>query len=85
MAHDRDVAGIRCLQVLERLSDFVDDELPGPERARIEAHLRGCDWCERFGSGFAETVRSVREGLGVAQPVAGNLTKRLLRQLDDET
>jgi anti-sigma factor RsiW len=65
MAHDRDVAGIRCSEVLQRLSEYFDGEL-SPEQARaIEAHTAGCDWCARFGGDFSHAVERLRSN---AQP-----------------
>lgn len=83
MAHDREVAGIRCAEVLERLSDYVDGDLDGAERARIDAHLAGCDWCERFGGAFVATLGRVRGGLA-AEPVRPGLLARLDAALDAE-
>ena len=63
MTVEREVAGMRCGQVLERLSEYLDDELSAAERQRIEAHLRGCDLCERFGGEMAELVTLLRRQL----------------------
>jgi hypothetical protein len=52
---NRVVAGIRCIEVLELLSDYLDGDVSQESKERIEAHLRGCDQCERFGG---------RRGLG---------------------
>lgn len=60
MAHDREVAGIRCLEVLRRLSEYLDGEL-SPEQARdVEAHTASCDWCARFGDDFGQAVARLR-------------------------
>lgn len=77
MAHDRDVGGIRCLEVLEHLSDYLDGHAPAELRARVEAHVRGCDWCARFGGGFAGTVVALREQLGTAEPLDAPRAERL--------
>ena len=82
MAHDREVAGIRCGEVLERLSDYVDGDLTDAERARIDGHLTGCDWCERFGGAFAATFGRLRQGLADA-PVTADLRSRLDAALDE--
>lgn len=84
MAHDREVAGLRCGEVLERLSSYVDGELAEAERAQVDAHLRGCDWCERFGGRFAETLAAVRRELAAPPEVDDALTGRLLARLDAE-
>ncbi|MEM9116240.1 MAG: zf-HC2 domain-containing protein [Myxococcota bacterium] len=62
----REVGGIRCDQVLERLSDYVDGSIDEADRKRIEAHLQGCLECERFGRGFGAMVLE----LGRCRPVA---------------
>ncbi len=60
IATDREVAGLRCSQVLELLGEFIDGELDEPRRRAVEAHVAGCDVCERFGGRFAAMVRAVR-------------------------
>lgn len=87
MAKDREVGGIRCHAVLARLSDYIDGELGDAERAQVESHLRGCDWCARFGGNVADVVTRLRQDLGVAEPLgedaAQRLEERLLRELGD--
>ena len=86
MRGERVVAGIRCGEVLQDLSELLDERLP-PERVRqIEEHLKGCDVCERFGERFSTVVRALREGLSSApeldEPVARRLKERLRRESD---
>jgi anti-sigma factor RsiW len=87
MAHDREVAGIRCLEVLAYLSDYLDGELSDELRARVEAHVADCDWCERFGGKFSSTVSDLRRLLREPEPADDETADRLLRRLglDDET
>lgn len=61
---ERVVAGLTCGQVLDGLSEYLDDELAPEARARLEAHLRGCEGCARFGGEFGATVRALRARLG---------------------
>lgn len=63
MKDERTVAGLRCSQVLARLSEYLDGELPAAERRAVEEHLRGCDACTRFGGEFSATLRSLRRHL----------------------
>lgn len=84
MAEDREVAGIRCTAVLERLSDYLDDELDPELRRTIEAHLAGCDWCARFGGRISGIVRDVRSQLGRAEVLDAEVSARLLRRLAGE-
>ena len=85
MAHDRDVAGIRCLEVLELLSAYLDDEVSADDRARVEAHLRGCDWCERFGGRFSGVVAALRRELREPEPLGADVAQRLAAALGIDT
>lgn len=78
---DREVGGIRCREVLERLSDYMDGDLPVEEVRRVDAHLRGCDRCERFGGAFGETVGLLRRELAEAAPLAEGVEARLRARL----
>lgn len=68
-ALDRDVAGIRCREVLAELSDYLDGELAQDRVAQINAHLRGCTNCERFGGRFRTVVTAIREVLAEPPPL----------------
>jgi RNA polymerase sigma-70 factor, ECF subfamily len=82
-AQQREVSGMRCGDVLERLSAYVDGELAADERARIDAHLRGCSVCERFGGRFAGVVHGLRVELGAEPAVDGALVEALAQLLAD--
>lgn len=75
---EREVAGIRCGAVLADLGEYVDGALDAAQKARIDAHLAGCDQCERFGGAYAETVRAVRAR---ARPATVALDEGLLARL----
>jgi len=61
MAIEREVGGMRCGEVLAELSDYLDGDLEGERRAQVEAHLHGCDVCERFGSSFSAVLQALRQ------------------------
>lgn len=82
MAHDREVAGIRCTEVLARLSDYLDGELTSSKVSQVQAHLRGCDWCERFGHHMGEVVGRLRRELGAPPPAEPDVARRLMARLD---
>ena len=82
---DRVVAGLSCRAVLADLSAYVDGELPPGRVAQLEDHLRGCDWCERFGGEFADMVRAFRRSLHEATPVDASVVARLRARLDRES
>lgn len=68
-ALDRDVAGIRCREVLGELSDYLDGELSDDRVAQINAHLRGCGNCERFGGRFGALITVIRKFLSDPPPL----------------
>lgn len=80
---ERTVAGLRCSEVLARLSDYIDGELDAAEVKHVEEHLLGCPNCERFGKNFGSMVVSLRSAPKSAHPVDSKLVTRLLAQLDE--
>ena len=84
MKHERVVGGLSCSQVLDRLSDYLDEELSPEEKQRVEDHLRGCDGCARFGGEFKSTVQALRGHLLRATPAPGHLQERLRRAIDGD-
>ncbi len=81
---DRIVAGLSCREVLADLSDYVDGELRRARVTQLEAHLAGCDWCERFGGEFSTVVRAFRLGLREPTPLDDPVAHRLRARLDRE-
>lgn len=81
MATERLVAGLRCHEVLADLSEYLDGGLSPDRREHLEAHVRGCDYCERFGQQFAETVRALRSALGPPAPLEPAMANRLRARL----
>ena len=80
---ERTVAGLRCSEVLARLSDYIDGELDAAEVQDVEDPLLGCPNCERFGKNFGSLVVSLRSAPDSAHPVDSELVPRLLAQLDE--
>ena len=82
MSLDREIAGLTCRQVLALLGDYVDGELAADDRAAVDAHLRGCTTCERFGGAIGAMVGALRRSLAVEPPA--ELAARLAARLADE-
>ncbi len=78
------VAGLSCGEVLDRLSDYLDGELSTEARAQLEEHVRGCDWCARFGGEFRDTVRALKVHLARADRLPAGFGRRLRDALDRE-
>ncbi len=51
----------RCVDFLERLSRYLDDDLPGAGREAIERHLRDCPCCEDVLESLRFTVTTCHE------------------------
>jgi anti-sigma factor RsiW len=50
-------AEIPCQQVVEMISDYLEDALPARERRRLENHLAGCPHCTAYLAQMRETLR----------------------------
>lgn len=77
---DREVAGLRCREVLAVLSEYLDGELPRDRRARVEAHVRRCERCERFGGAFGAVVGALRRELAQVRSGPDDAVKRRLHE-----
>ncbi len=55
---------ITCKELVELLTDYLDDAIVGPERERLETHLAGCTGC----TGALEQLRATSR-------IAGTLTE----------
>jgi len=53
--------GMRCSEVLAQLSEFLDGGLSVGERGAIEAHVRVCPDCTRFGGVFSTVLGRLRQ------------------------
>jgi anti-sigma factor RsiW len=36
---------LSCRELVELVTDYFEDALPAPERARFDAHIAGCEHC----------------------------------------
>lgn len=48
---------LTCHEVIDLLTDYVEDALPAKERRRVEAHLATCDGCTTYLEQVRETIR----------------------------
>jgi anti-sigma factor RsiW len=46
------------------LADYIDGGLAQDDAERIDAHLRECDRCAKFGGDYAALVEKLRDRLG---------------------
>lgn len=86
MEGERDVGGLSCSQVLAGLPAYLDGTLPAEMRPAVEAHVRGCDRCERFGGAYArvaERIRHLTADTQIAPDVLERLRERLSRAIGE--
>ncbi len=76
------IAGLGCGDVLSHLSDYVDGTVSVELRASIEEHLRGCDWCTRFGGEFSAVVTNLQSTLRAPPELELDIGERLAARLD---
>lgn len=61
---------MNCERIEQRLSAWIDGELPESERALLDEHLRGCERCRREADALAEVDR-IYAGAGELTPGSG--------------
>jgi anti-sigma factor RsiW len=57
-----------CRELVELVTDYVEDVLPAPEGARFEAHLAGCAGCAAYLAQMRITIRLARSGKSIEPP-----------------
>lgn len=77
---DRELAGLRCRQVLALLGDYVDGGLAEAQTGQVDAHLRACDYCEKFGGEYSALVARLRVALA-QRPLGSDGRARLTARL----
>lgn len=74
---------LTCREVIDLLTDYVEDALPEQERRRVEAHLAGCDGCTSYLEQVRETIRLT--GMLTEEQIPEEERQRLLAAFRDWT
>lgn len=53
---DRDLPEMPCRELVELITEYIEDRLSPPDRARFEAHVADCDACRRYLEQFRQTI-----------------------------
>jgi len=48
-----------CRELVELITDYLEDRLSAADRARFEAHLEQCEACRTYLDQFRQTVRQL--------------------------
>ena len=49
-------APLACQELVELVTDYLEDALPRRERRRFEAHIAGCEHCSAYLAQMRETI-----------------------------
>ena len=74
---------LTCREVIDLLTDYVEDALPEQERRRVEAHLASCDGCTTYLEQVRETIRLT--GMLTEEQIPEEEEQRLLDAFRDRT
>jgi anti-sigma factor (TIGR02949 family) len=68
---------MRCREVVELMTEYLEGALSHAERMRFEQHIEGCDGCRAY----LEQLRRTRDVLGKVgeEPVPAHLRSELMK------
>jgi anti-sigma factor RsiW len=72
---------MKCREVVELMTDYLEGALSPEDRARFEDHIAGCDGCRAY----LEQLRETRKMAGrlASEPVPESLQAELLKAFRD--
>jgi anti-sigma factor RsiW len=70
-----------CQELVELVTDYLDDALPALERARFDAHLTECDGCDRYLEQMRQTIQLL--GRLTVEQLTPEAQARLLAEFRD--
>ena len=53
------MAELSCKELVELVTEYLEDALPLAERARVDEHLVGCPFCRIYLEQMRATIRAV--------------------------
>jgi anti-sigma factor RsiW len=54
-----DLGGLTCKEMVELVTDYLEDALPTDIRARFDQHLTGCDPCVVYVEQMRQTIAAL--------------------------
>ena len=54
---EKDLPEMPCRELVELVTDYLEDHLSAIDRARFEAHLAECEACRTYLEQFRQTIR----------------------------
>jgi anti-sigma factor RsiW len=74
---------LTCHEVIDLITDYLEDALPPEARQRVEDHLAGCDGCTGFLEQMRTTIRLT--GILTEEQIPQEQKARLLAAFRDWT
>jgi anti-sigma factor RsiW len=59
MIEARDLPEMPCRELVELVTDYLEDRLSPEDRVRFEAHLAACDACRAYMEQFRQTINTL--------------------------
>ena len=59
MIDAKDLPEMPCRELVELVTDYLEDRLSAADRLRFEAHLAACDACRTYMEQFRQTIRAI--------------------------
>ena len=56
---EKDLPEMPCRELVEVITDYLEDRLSPVDRARFEAHLAECEACRTYLEQFRQTIRAL--------------------------
>jgi anti-sigma factor RsiW len=56
---DKPLPEMPCRELVELISDYLEDRLSSMDRARFDAHLAECEACRTYLDQFRQTIRTL--------------------------
>ena len=56
---DHNLPEMPCRELVEVVTDYLEDRLSAMDRARFEAHLSQCEVCRMYLEQFRQTIRAL--------------------------
>lgn len=75
---------LRCWDARSKVSDYLDDELPAPDRVLVERHLEACPTCPPLYAGLVGTRAALGTLRDADAVVPTSLADRIQELLTDE-
>lgn len=72
---------MRCIDVVELMTDYLEGTLAEEDRVRFEEHISGCDGCRAYLEQLRVTLRVLHDGPDV--PVPEHIERELIEAFRD--